>query len=274
MQLYLINLERSPDRLEWILGRLEQLAICPIRVPAVDGKQLSKEELAKWECFRHPMFGMGPGEFACFLSHRKVWELIARGSDAWGFVAEDDIHISENLPKFLHGETWLPTDAEIVKAETVNQRVWLAHARTAEVFSHRLSVLKSYHGGSAAYFISRDKAKWLLQETESFCSIPDQVLFNFAMKTASVSKIYQIDPALAVQDWAHQSPPGSQEIPSLLLAERAQFHGQKQPKNQSLVSFICYKIFNPLKKLTRYSIETAANLIGKNVVKKIPFESG
>jgi glycosyl transferase family 25 len=271
MQFYLINLDRSPERLEWISKRLRELSISPVRVSAVDGKELSSQELAKWDLVRHPRFGMGPGEIACFLSHRRVWQTFVNGDQNWCFVAEDDVHLSDHLPQFLSSDQWLPSDATIVKAETVKQRVWLAPEKGIDVHSHELRVLRSYHGGSAGYFIGKRTAASLLLETEDFCTIPDQLLFNPDFKFAKRLKIYQIDPALAVQDWVHDSPSANKALESLLLAERSTFHGVKQARNKGGVAYIRYKVSNPFIKASRRCIEFAATEFGTHLVKKIAF---
>lgn len=272
MQFYLINLDRSPDRLNWIMARLNELSIDPRRVAAVDGKQLTTQEISRWESVRHPRFGMGPGEFACFLSHRKVWKLIVDSAEDWAFIAEDDIHISDHLPRFLTNDNWIPSNASMVKAETAKQRVWLAPTAVSQVHSRKLSLLKSYHGGSAAYFISKQTASWLLHETESFCTTVDQLLFNPEFKIASSLCIYQIDPALAVQDWAYDQRSGESSLESLLLAERANFHVVNQARNQVGLAYIWYKLSNPIRKSGRRGLAMAANTLGTHSVKKIAFE--
>jgi len=272
MQFYLINLDRSPDRLAWIIERLNELSITPQRVPAVDGKQLSPHEVERWERVRHPRFGMGPGEFACFLSHRKVWELIVNGDEDWAFIAEDDIHISDHLPAFLLSEDWIPAGASMIKAETAKQRVWLSSKSVAQVYSRKLNILKSFHGGSAAYFVNKKTAVWLLRETNDFCTTVDQLLFNPDFKIARNLSIYQIDPALAVQDWAYKSKSAGASLESLLLNERAQFHGVKQAKSQRGLAYIWYKVSNPLVKSGRRGLAIAANTLGTHSVKKVAFE--
>lgn len=278
MQFYLINLDRSPDRLSWMSSRLNQLGISPVRVPAVDGKQLTAAVLSHWDSMRHPRFGMGPGEVACFLSHRRAWELIASGNEEWGLVAEDDIHISDHLSMFMTNDNWIPSDASIVKAETAKQRVWLSATSSMQSRSHNLRVLRSYHGGSAAYFVNRATASWMLAETENFCTTVDQLLFNPEFKIARSQKIYQIDPALAAQDWAFETGSSASAqtangaLESLLLAERNQYHGNKQPRSGVGAAYFWYKLSNPLKKAGGRSLAVAANILGTHTVKKVAFD--
>ncbi len=118
----------------------------------------------------------------------------------------------------------------------------------------------------------------MLTETERFCTTVDQLLFNPEFTIARNQKIYQIDPALAAQDWAleagssaiAQSANGALE--SLLLAERNEYHGNKQPRSGMGAAYFWYKLSNPLKKAGCRSLALAANALGTHTVKKVAFD--
>ncbi len=42
-------------------------------------------------------FILGPGEVGCFLSHRKCWDIIAKGDASYGLIAEDDLSIDPDI---------------------------------------------------------------------------------------------------------------------------------------------------------------------------------
>lgn len=269
---YLINLDRSPDRLAWMKQRADQLGIKVQRVSAVDGRKLDSEVIERWNRARHPRFGMGPNEIACFLSHRTVWERIVETGDPWAFIAEDDIHIADIGASFLADSSWIPGDADLVKAETVKQRVWLSRRMARQHLEHQLFELRSFHGGSAGYFVSRAGAQKLLDSTEDFCVPLDQVLFNQSFPPAQPLKIYQIVPALVAQDWVVETAANQPKFESLLLNERNAFHGNKQKKHQSFGSLAWYKVANPIRKAYRRGLEAAANLLGTHRVTKVAFD--
>src|SRR5690349_9829713 len=120
MKSYVINLDRSPDRWQRMKDRLTSIGAVFERVLAVDGLLLSDAEIST---VYRPVAGaaeMTPEEIGCFLSHRKCWERIALGSDAYGCVFEDDMLISKRAGLFLvQGTSWIPGDADLVKIETV-----------------------------------------------------------------------------------------------------------------------------------------------------------
>lgn len=44
MKIYLINLDRSPDRLTWFMGQVEGKGLDVVRVPAVDARLLDESD--------------------------------------------------------------------------------------------------------------------------------------------------------------------------------------------------------------------------------------
>ena len=68
---YLINLDRSKDRLMAMDSHLKRFGIRYERVPATDAQTLSKEIYKSVTApnIEYPHY-LRPGEIACFLSHR------------------------------------------------------------------------------------------------------------------------------------------------------------------------------------------------------------
>jgi glycosyl transferase family 25 len=196
---YLINLDRSPDRLAEMQARLDALGVAFTRVPAIDGKALTDTEL---EAVRAPHKDWSPlsaSEIGCFLSHRACWRRIADGPAPYGCVFEDDMLLSPRLRDFLAGESWIPADAEIVKIEEGHNRVWLDAPLREMKHGFSLGRLHSTHYRAGGYIVSRDAARRLLAMTERFGLPVDLVMFDFSVGRASALKIYQLLPALSVQ---------------------------------------------------------------------------
>jgi len=95
----IIHLRRATDRAEQV-QRLVQNAPCPAKViDAVDG-QAQPADVALYSpsplhAPRYP-FALGPGEIACFLSHRKAWSAIATHG-APGIIYEDDTALEPEI---------------------------------------------------------------------------------------------------------------------------------------------------------------------------------
>ena len=196
---YVINLDRSPERLEHFRLQAAREGLEFQRISAVDGSLLEKSAmdglLSVGPGHRRP----GPGEMGCYLSHRKAWtQLLHDGFDC-GFVAEDDVHLA-NASRFLKNSTWLPAQFDLIKADTFYHLCEFGIDEHLMHFDHTLRRLKSIHPGTAGYFISRQGAVRLLGATEFACGPIDEIMFNRRFGIAQSLITYQLDPAICVQD--------------------------------------------------------------------------
>ncbi|MDG4905958.1 glycosyltransferase family 25 protein [Mesorhizobium sp. WSM4898] len=232
MKSYIINLDRSPGRMQRMADRLNSIGADFERVPGVDGRLLSDAEIS--DVYK-PIAGvapMTPEEVGCFLSHRKCWERIASGPDAYGCVFEDDMLISKRAGLFLVEEaSWIPGDADLVKVESVVGRVWLDRTVHALRNGFELARLRSFSFGSGGYILSKPAAERLLRVTRVFSDAVDHVKFNPACGIAGSLKSYQMIPALSVQTQSFY-PKGSPliELPALAVHSDPRFPGNLMEK--------------------------------------------
>ena len=198
---YLINLDRSADRLAFINQRLQDLSIQYTRISAVDGSRLSEAERAEFTRSR-PRDGRSwsAGQIGCFLSHVDAWRKIAEGQAPFGLVLEDDIHLSDATPEFLRDSSWIPSDADVVRLESTGQ--WLLLDRAAAKAHNRLvRRVRSAAWGAGAYVLTKATASKLLAVEPVLHAPVDDFLFNIVGSTIARSlTIYQVTPALAEQD--------------------------------------------------------------------------
>ena len=95
MKHYVINLDRAPERLAETARLFEGAGLAFERVPAVDARALSREELRK--ACRPVRFYLAnarrvrTGEIACTLSHRKAWRAAFADGAPAAAVFEDDV---------------------------------------------------------------------------------------------------------------------------------------------------------------------------------------
>lgn len=215
---YLINLDRSPDRLAAMQALLDARGVAFVRVPAVDGRMLTDAQ-CKAVCVPHKEWLPLPaGEIACFLSHRACWQRIAEGPASHGCVFEDDMLLSPRLRDFLADQSWIPVDAEVVKIEEGYDRVWLDTPLHEIKSGFRLGRLRSAHYRAGGYIVSREAAQRLLAMTERIALPVDLVMFDFAVGQAAALKIYQLLPALSVQQ-----KKGSLHDSTTTIRERSDF---------------------------------------------------
>jgi glycosyl transferase family 25 len=269
---YYINLDRSPERDASFRAECARVGIEPTRVPAVDGRTIDAAEQARLSALKSGRLGLGPGEMACYLSHRKVWAMIRDGQAAWAFVAEDDIHFSADAGLFFKDDSWLPASGvDIVKAETARQRVRMSTHLAANAFGHKMRVLQSYHGGTAGYFVSRAGAAKLLHLTENVCDALDHVMFHEWIGVVDKLSILQLDPALCIQDYLVEKAASRVGFRSTLDKDRARSSVnaglKKRPTGLALIK---REVSRPFRRLAASLRAMVDNASGAAVVKKIP----
>jgi collagen beta-1,O-galactosyltransferase len=100
-EVYLINLNRRPERLRKMEEILHLVGIRFNRIEAVDGQNLTQAQLSSMEFmpgYLDPFHKrpMKLGEIGCFLSHYKVWEDITHNEHQRSIVLEDDVRFTQN----------------------------------------------------------------------------------------------------------------------------------------------------------------------------------
>ena len=84
LPIYVINLTAQPDKWDKSRSQLDAAGLCYSRFEAVDGLELSDEQVrrhyeSRW--FKKWMFTLTRPEIGCYLSHLCLWEGISR---QWG----------------------------------------------------------------------------------------------------------------------------------------------------------------------------------------------
>src|SRR5690606_25227451 len=123
-------------------------------------------------------YQLGPGEVACFLSHRRCWEIAASGPDEYTVICEDDIFLGRNAAAIFSEASWIPAGAGIVKLETSYLTVILAKDETARIDNRKVFLLLPDTSGSACYVISSETARLLLNASNRICHPVDHFLCN------------------------------------------------------------------------------------------------
>ncbi len=105
MKTYLINLDRSPERLAFMRGQLERLGMQFERFPAVYGKALSPEERAKGfsrvRSFIASKKRLSDAEIGVAMSHVGCYRRIVDEGEPYALVLEDDVVLSDGFPAAL-----------------------------------------------------------------------------------------------------------------------------------------------------------------------------
>jgi glycosyl transferase family 25 len=196
LDVYVINLDRSPERLAHMTAMLGGLDVAFQRVPAVDGRKLSEAEVKRLA----PDGGLFAGEIGCFLSHRECWRRIAAGASSSGIVLEDDVIASPWLADLTKHASWIPADADLIKLETRGDQRTIVSRKTLKAGGRELA---RFHGANlcaAAYLVSRAAAARLFAATETLEMPVDNFMFHPHSRMFAELVTYQLIPAACIQE--------------------------------------------------------------------------
>jgi hypothetical protein len=89
LPVYLINLDRRPDRLKVAEAQLSDMSLPFVRQSAVDGLELhsNRKDI--------PLIPLG--QEGAMASHRLVWERIVQGESEFALILEDDVELDPEL---------------------------------------------------------------------------------------------------------------------------------------------------------------------------------
>lgn len=219
-KIYLINLERSPERLARMAQLFSEMGVSFTRVEAIDGTSLPTGPGSPVPTRPGKFYQLGAGETACFLSHLECWRAAASGEAAYSAVFEDDAHFGQSAGELLSKSDWIPEDADIVKLETTLVRTLFDKSPAKRIAGRSVSRLRGTHAGGCGYIISRQAARKLIEGCEGFVDPVDQYIFNTGSNVWPSLKIYQLTPAICIQDMFLDEGTANSGLESTLGRER------------------------------------------------------
>lgn len=98
--MFVLNLDRSKDRWEKASHVMREAGLEVQRFPAVDGRQLSIEELRR-ESTRIATFLQPRGVIGCYLSHKRFWNMVVDQDLDAAIVFEDDVELVDGFKEKL-----------------------------------------------------------------------------------------------------------------------------------------------------------------------------
>ena len=160
--------------------------------------------------------GLTGFERACLASHRNAWRLFLAGANEHAYFLEDDLHVRPDLVALVHDAAWIPLDAHSVKLDTYFQKVKLGDG-TSVLGDRRVARLYTRHESSAAYVLTRAGAARYLALTAIPRLPADYSLFPKNPRRLGL-RVYQLTPAVAVQDHLLRAEDGGQTFPTAMAS--------------------------------------------------------
>jgi len=247
---HVINLADNPVRLNHIIKTFGDADISFTRFDAVDRTRAVDHPLAKL-LPSMKVRPLSPGELGCLLSHYQIWKIVECATDDFAAVFEDDAVIDPRLRTVLSERSFFPTDADLIKLETVNYPVQLGLVSSPAPYGMEYRRLLSQHKGTCGYIISRKAATYLVSSLHMFDGPIDEVLFSPDHPMSKNLTIYQIVPAMVVQDC--RNPIRSMRDPNLNTTLYRERLGAFSPQGnliqraiRKLVRFYVSRRFSPV----------------------------
>lgn len=174
---YFINLDRHPQRCADTVGQLQALGIRYERIAGIDYRDLDREAL-RLAVDPSPAVpfkrALSPGEVACFLSHLKVWRLIAEQADEMALVFEDDVSFTAGAREALVALEAGPRDWDMVRLSCPRpipaEDSRPLHGRFQTVLSRK------YPMSTIAYAVTKPAAARLVATLNPFAQPVDMAL--------------------------------------------------------------------------------------------------
>lgn len=206
---YVINLDRSPDRLAHVRQEFDRVGVPFTRLGGVDTLGWSEAEI---EAFFHERPGFSaeervPGDAGALLSHMKAWRAIAGGDEPVGAVFEDDVHLASDLAPLLSRTDWIPDDADIIRLESNSKMVLRGGRSIGCAPDRKLFRAASGTWGAAGYVLTRSAAARLADTPPEMHTHIDWLLFKPTRSPVAASlRCYQVLPAVCIQDHLLNGP--------------------------------------------------------------------
>ena len=168
VKVFVINLNRRPDRLAEITAELSPLGIKFERIEAIDAKDFESSHqyqgLLSW--IFNGFCYMSPGIMACNLSHQKAWQKIVDRKLPAALVLEDDAEVADFDPRIFAVDLD-EAGLDLLRIEALDYE---RHLKAGTLLDREKPLIgrKTYHPvgreyGACAYVVSYAGAKKLLK---------------------------------------------------------------------------------------------------------------
>ena len=180
---FVISLPAAVDRRAHMRKMLDPLPLQYEFVDAVDGKQLSAEEVN--QVYDEKIVGIYDKpclllrEIGVYMSHVKAYEMISQRNISEALILEDDVCLSPDLIPFLEHRNRLPKDWRLVHiAETFGTIIgW--HRKFYQIYkNYKVGLPYGTAWGALGYLIRGDLAEEFTQSAYPMLGVIDERLFN------------------------------------------------------------------------------------------------
>ena len=204
LPVFVINLDRRPDRWAAMSAQLDKLGIQATRIAAVDARLLAAQE--DWEQGANGNAPEYPnwGAVAVVYSHRKAFRAFLDTDAQAALILEDDAELADDTPLLLKAIDWWPPGARVIRLETgtitPTKSILLGPALTETPSGRTVHRFERWAPGTAAFLINREGAAFVLPYLDNPMMPSDHLLFDHRVsQLARELRALQITPGAARQ---------------------------------------------------------------------------
>ncbi|MEJ3619757.1 MULTISPECIES: glycosyltransferase family 25 protein [Brachymonas] len=184
MKIYVLNLDRRPDRMAKVASQMESLGLHFERISAIDGKEEDAQValVAKRKFLLNQKRLPSRGEQACAASHVKIWKNFLCSGASHALILEDDVLLAPSVPAFIEDFLREP------ELDFLNLSANAPYSPDEEV----LRAMWQRHANRPSPWMSKERAAWRQLEWRRSWRI-------FRLRyMASVGFVCECDPAPAL----------------------------------------------------------------------------
>lgn len=155
-QIFLINLDRSPERLDMQQKQFDERGLTFTRIPAVDGSTIDPSKEPGFDNLgyrrRH---GKTPNanEIGCYLAHMRAIDAFMHCGAEFGIILEDDGALMDGFEDVIEALTAKPKLWDVVKLNRRHNGLPVRCAKLTD--THALVSYFSKQAGAVGYLLNR-----------------------------------------------------------------------------------------------------------------------
>ena len=188
IKIFVLNLKRSPERRKLIQSQMEKFGLKFEFIDAVDGNELTKEQLSRVDKFKSSLrLGrkITNNEVGCALSHSNTYKKIIDERITDAIILEDDCILTEQFADFIKKKIFKKIDKDFIFLFSS-----YVFYKSKSKFSKDITLYEPYinPAGAVAYYINNKMAKQLYNHTKVIEYVADYPILLSNLGNVSVIK--------------------------------------------------------------------------------------
>lgn len=207
---FVINLDKSTERLQNIKKQLDDLNISFERISAIKGREIDADiknqvtyPINHFDTKFRFTRALTDGEIGCFLSHRECWKKLIASNEQFSLIMEDDIIISKKAKPYISSPNWIPTGVDICQLSCLEKKVTERIRNQILPIDQTIKLVSPLFPqplGTQCYIISRKAAEVALSLSTKLPAPVDNFLFSLWFDMANQFTTWRTSPTLAIPE--------------------------------------------------------------------------